>query len=255
MASPELEDGFTRIANELLEAILEFDFSKRELNIVFAIIRKTYGYNKKSDDISLSQIAKLTGLKSPHISCSIRDLSAKKVLLIQEGKYGQNIEFNKKYKQWKGLPKQERYQNSNPAITKTVTKGLPKQEPQKTTPKDNTKKKREGVTKTVILPPNLNKAAWNEFIQHRKDINKKLSDLSSKKNINILIEHSFDDQQLIVDKTITNSWQGLFPLNNNQQGTNHGQSGRLSAPERVRRANEENRKKREREIHGDVLEG
>ena len=41
MASPQTENGYTRIANELFDAILAFPFSKRELLIVLG--RAPYG--------------------------------------------------------------------------------------------------------------------------------------------------------------------------------------------------------------------
>ena len=62
MSRPQLEDGYVRIANELLEAIIRAPLSKRELMIVLAVVRKTYGYGKKTDDISLSQLAQMTGV-------------------------------------------------------------------------------------------------------------------------------------------------------------------------------------------------
>jgi Bacteriophage replication protein O len=36
--TPQLENGYIRIANELYEAILRFPFTKRELLIVLAIV-------------------------------------------------------------------------------------------------------------------------------------------------------------------------------------------------------------------------
>jgi len=55
MANPQRENGHTMIANELLEAICRFDFTGAEMRILFFIIRKTYGYHKKMDKISISQ--------------------------------------------------------------------------------------------------------------------------------------------------------------------------------------------------------
>ena len=50
MASPQIEDGYTKIANELLEAISKVNLSSYEFRVIMAIIRKTYGFNKKSDN-------------------------------------------------------------------------------------------------------------------------------------------------------------------------------------------------------------
>ena len=62
MANPQLENGYTRIANELLEAIIRFPFNGSQLRLFLFLIRKTYGYQKKMDNISISQFVKATGL-------------------------------------------------------------------------------------------------------------------------------------------------------------------------------------------------
>ncbi len=103
--SPQVGDGFTPIANELLEAIIRFNFSKRQQKIVFAVIRKTYGFGKKRDDISLAQMHKMTGIAKGHCSLTVTELVTLGVLLKSEGKYGYLIELNKNYYDW-GLLKQ-----------------------------------------------------------------------------------------------------------------------------------------------------
>ena len=114
--SPQVEEGYTRIANELLEAIIGFDFSKRELKILFALMRKTYGWGRSSDRIALSQFELLTGLKKNHISTTLANLIRIKVVLKQDYQYS----LNKKYTEWiciknspkTGLiPKQDQSQN------------------------------------------------------------------------------------------------------------------------------------------------
>lgn len=43
----DLEDGFARIANELLEAVMLAGLSQHQLLVFMAVMRKTYGFNKK----------------------------------------------------------------------------------------------------------------------------------------------------------------------------------------------------------------
>lgn len=133
----DLDDGFTRIANELLEAILRFGFKKQELLIVFAVARKTYGFNKKSDDIALGQLSKMTGLQKTHISTVISNLAKMNVLLKREGVYGYVIGLNKNYGEWRGLPKRESLPKQYDTVTETVTNRYRNGKQQKTTPKDN----------------------------------------------------------------------------------------------------------------------
>ena len=67
MASPQLEDGYTQISNELLEALCWMNLSPYEWRVLLWILRKTYGWKKKTDWISLSQFSKETGL--PDLPC------------------------------------------------------------------------------------------------------------------------------------------------------------------------------------------
>ncbi len=147
---PEIDDGHTKIANELLDAIISHDFSKRQLKILLYVMRKTYGWNKPEDDISRSQILEATGMHNPHITKTIQELQEMNVLIVSQGNHAKRYKINKYYDTWrvtetvivtKSVPVTktvivtetvtENYQNSN--IT------LLKQSPQKTLPKDNTK--------------------------------------------------------------------------------------------------------------------
>lgn len=160
MSSPQLEDGYIRIANELFRAVIGAGFSKRELLIVLAIMDKTYGYGKKTDDITMTQLADITQLNRPHVSATVHALAEKKVLLIRDGKYGKVLGISKNYKKWNLEARTETGQYQNGTRTKTVrgvsqngtesvpkrykqrtetghTKDNPKRQPQKTTPKDS----------------------------------------------------------------------------------------------------------------------
>jgi phage replication O-like protein O len=86
--APQVEDGYTRIANELFDAILRAGLPARELSVVMAIIRKTYGYNKKQDDISASQIGALCCLARNHVTTTLKKLEAKQIIHKRSGSYG-----------------------------------------------------------------------------------------------------------------------------------------------------------------------
>jgi len=147
---PEIDDGHTKIANELLEALAVYDFTKRQLAILLFIIRKTYGWNKSQDDISRSQIVEGTGFHNPHITNAIQELQADNVLIVGNGKHAKSYKINKYYDQWRVTKRVIITKTVNVTetvtITETVTDSyqnsnipLLKQYPQKTTPKDNTK--------------------------------------------------------------------------------------------------------------------
>ncbi|WP_312993204.1 replication protein [Achromobacter animicus] len=120
--SPQVEDGHTRLANELLEAMCRAGFSARQWAVVMAVVRKTYGYGKKADDISLGQLSSMTGIAKPHVSRAVNDLIVAGVLRRSAGTFGNSLSLNKRYKQWA-------LGGAAQAVTDSVTQGLPKEQP------------------------------------------------------------------------------------------------------------------------------
>ena len=104
MVSPQIENGYTRIANELLEALCKINLSAYESRILWTLIRKTYGFQKKTDRISLSQFSKETGLDRRHAHRALRNLEMRKVIVTYRGdKRRPTYCFQKDYVKWKGL--------------------------------------------------------------------------------------------------------------------------------------------------------
>lgn len=99
--SPQVEDGHTRIANELLEAMCRAGFSARQWAVVMAVVRKTYGYGKKGDDIGLGQLEQMTGIDKGNLSRVVRELADARVLTRTEGMFGHKLGVNKRYAQWR----------------------------------------------------------------------------------------------------------------------------------------------------------
>jgi phage replication O-like protein O len=113
---PQLEDGFTRIANELFDAILLFGFTSREVHVLLAIVRKTYGYGKKEDDMSASQIGDLCGLARPHVTATLNSLASRNVVTKKSGRFGSIIGIQKNHRKWL----REILAESSSASTETV---------------------------------------------------------------------------------------------------------------------------------------
>lgn len=100
-AGPRLEDGFVRVANELEDALLAKIHTFRHSQVVRAIIRKTYGYGKKEDDITISQIAEMTGLHRNHVGTAVKELEAMRILNpVRPGAHGLIVGLNKHHTQW-----------------------------------------------------------------------------------------------------------------------------------------------------------
>lgn len=102
MANPQKENGFTPIANEIVESLVKAGLLGSELSLVLFIIRKTYGWNKKHDVISLTQFEKGTGLSRPTVVKTLKNVLIKNLIvktLLPSNKYA--FSLNKDYETWK----------------------------------------------------------------------------------------------------------------------------------------------------------
>lgn len=103
---PQKENGYTPIANELLEAILLHPFTSRQKSIIFAICRVTYGYSKKKDAISGWQLSKMTNIDRSHVSKTLDELIKNNVIIRHEtgrnshGILVNDLSINKLYETW-----------------------------------------------------------------------------------------------------------------------------------------------------------
>jgi phage replication O-like protein O len=102
VANPQTEHGFTRIANEIMDALALANMPGGARRVLDVVIRKTYGFGKKKDWISTSQIAKATGLDTRVINRHRAWLKKARVLTpdkTDRGKVGK-IGFNKNWEEW-----------------------------------------------------------------------------------------------------------------------------------------------------------
>ncbi len=142
MVSPQIENGYTKIANEIMETLAKIRINGEARQMLDVIIRKTYGFNKKQDRISTSQFVEATGLpkyaihKSRHklLKMGIIMVLPKKVTGITQKGNSQILtySFQKDYTKWKPLPKKVTVtQKGNALLPKKVTNCNPKSDTQK----------------------------------------------------------------------------------------------------------------------------
>lgn len=101
--SVQLEDGFTQIANELLENLPKYKFNGTQLRIIMVVWRFTYGFKRKDHEMSLSFFTKATGLGKTQIDRELTNLIDYKVLIVtEESTYtkSRKLGFNKIYSDW-----------------------------------------------------------------------------------------------------------------------------------------------------------
>lgn len=97
---PHLEEGYTQVANNLLEDIMAAPLTLREMRVVLAIIRLTYGWNRKEARITGGLLAKLTGMPATKVSKTLAGLVAKNVV-VRHGGSRSPVSLNKYVDQWR----------------------------------------------------------------------------------------------------------------------------------------------------------
>ena len=99
MANPQKELGHTEIANDVLEKLHSSHLSGSEFMVILFVIRKTWGWNKKEDQISISQVVTKTKLSRKAVCECLNKLVTKRLLLRGKGKIN-TLRFNKNYDEW-----------------------------------------------------------------------------------------------------------------------------------------------------------
>ena len=159
MANPQTEDGFTRFANELLEAFCRTRIAGQEYQVVLSIARLTYGFGKKTDHISYGQLSKLTGISRPKLVPMLRNLQSRGILAVtNNGNRGVTnngnrqplvIGINKNFDEWVLLPKKGTVPNNgNRGVTNNGNKSVPNNG---TYQRKKEKIKKESVPEAVAL--------------------------------------------------------------------------------------------------------
>lgn len=103
MAGPELEDGYTRVANEIYEEVAMRKFNGIQLRMLLIVWRYTYGFKRKSAELSATFLATalrsdLSGIKKE--LKKLFEMNVLKVFRQAQGKHGRMIGFNKYSEQW-----------------------------------------------------------------------------------------------------------------------------------------------------------
>ncbi|HET8789949.1 MAG TPA: replication protein [Modicisalibacter sp.] len=187
--SPQVEDGYTRIANELYEVVNNAHacpVNARHLRLIHALIRRTYGFNKTMDAVADTQLAADTGIPRNKINVAKHELLAMHVLKLSED--GRKIGINKVYGEWdftarpeRKAPKSKMGQNGN-GVTKMVTNEVTKSGTHKRQKDTNSTDVELGAPKASRnaidfseFTQDVSEQTLRDFAQHRKALRKPLT--------------------------------------------------------------------------------
>lgn len=155
----DCDDGYTRLANDLYEELIGADLTRNQAKVAHAICRKTYGFNKKSDRISDSQLSELTKLPRQKVNKAKNELIAMNVIV----RIGHEIGPNKNLSEWKI----EYHQNSDTVtetVTKNVTKTVTRLSPKQGHTKDTIQKTINTKDKNISAEPSCDDSTLNDVL-------------------------------------------------------------------------------------------
>ena len=220
----DIDDGYTRFANELLEAIASADLTARQLKVMLAYVRKTYGFNKKTDRIADEQIAQLTGLSRQNVNKAKKELISMNCLFMDGNQIGVNSEVSA----WQFSKCLEVSNFVSKLETKNVSKLETLNVSKLETHKRHSLKTKENINKPPIspkkvsqkfdpleteLPDWLSAETWLSWVTYRKEIGKSIkSKQSVTQAINVLsrsLEKGYTPEE-IINQSIASGWQGIF---------------------------------------------
>lgn len=113
MASPQKENGYTPIANEILEVLAKTPLNGTQRRILDVVLRFTYGFNRREHELSTTFISKATCINKKQVQRELNELIKSKVIIVTKEatfKTTRTIAFNKDYDCWevaKKLPGSE----------------------------------------------------------------------------------------------------------------------------------------------------
>jgi phage replication O-like protein O len=179
MASPQKENGYTAIANEILEHLVKVHLLGAEWDVLAFIIRKTYGYQKKLDVISLTQFESGTGLSRPTVVKTLKNLMARNMIVkvyLPDERIGYT--FIKDHEKWvvkEHLLVKDKWVASKGVFTKT-SKGV------------LTHKRKKEITKEIMR---------QQVSQEEFSLKEYLKSMEDNKNRHInVIGHYFEEKGL-----------------------------------------------------------
>jgi len=99
--SPQKENGFTPIANEILEALARTKFTELETQALFLIFRNTYGWNRKVWEIRRWKVFEQIGITPNRIKDTLYKLADRNIIHLDW--QAKTISFQKDYSIWQSL--------------------------------------------------------------------------------------------------------------------------------------------------------
>ena len=161
MASPQLENGHTRIANEVIESICQARLSGNEISVLLYALRQTYGWGgrRKTEPFMPSSVGEKINMSKSSVHLAIQ-------VLIERGIVSRDdkgrLSFLKDHEKWSGpvQPTERKrlkpVQPTEPTVQPTEPTVQPTEPTvQPTEPYKEKERKKERKKEIATIPPKI----------------------------------------------------------------------------------------------------
>jgi phage replication O-like protein O len=214
MANPQRENGHVDIANEIMDELAQIHLSGAEWQLLITVFRKTWGWHKKHDWISLTQFERATGLSRWGVCIAKKRLVNKNILIAAE----KSIRFNKNYDQWvvnKTRPVNKSttgsQQNDNRVVNKT------RHTKETITKETITKESNASLESFEQLKNPQFKELWDAWLEIRKKIRAPNTHKALELTLKKLQKYPIETAKQMLEQSIERGWRGVFPVKRDHQ--------------------------------------
>jgi len=246
----DIDKGYDRLAHGITDALIlnKARLSGVEIQVLFAIIAKTYRFQKREDWITNSQIMKMTALGKGHISNTLKSLKDKNVVYknghytginqyVEEWKVHESVnskssqicdpeftnlctgvhEFVNESTQICETHKKETF--TKETFTKESDVDLKNKAPEK--PKPKTKTKPKNTIPNIELPDYVNRELFETYLNLRVQKKYTMSDQAMKILVGRIKTHNAKGQDVnfLIESAILGGWKSIYPDSNTKQST------------------------------------
>jgi len=222
MASPQRENGHIDIAHEISYALMRLRINGVQSRLLWVIWRKTYGWHKSEDAISLSQFKKFTMLSPKLISRELLRLENRNII-VARGDLGKTkiYSFQKDYEKWNNyLPIsrqliQELSTNQGIGLSTKRTTTIYQSVDELSTNQGNTKEIKETIQKKETSPYLTNplfQNTWDAWLEVRTKLKVPNTARALQLALIKLNEYPIEIAIKMLEQSIERGWRGVFPF-------------------------------------------
>lgn len=201
-------EKYTQIQNIILEKLAMSELTAAEFRVLLVFIRKINGFHKKTDAISISQIAKFSSLSIRHIKRCLKHLQEINLLSqIQKGSSSRNSsiwQLNTDIDSWQLVTRTSPVENeqlvtrpSLELVTRTTPELVTRPSPTKESIKENIKRKKENNKRKV----EVKKFKLEDFLEDFNMIRKYF--LPNSRGITIVDKKTIQNFKFLVKAGVT----------------------------------------------------